>query len=136
MWNGIKQNTTHKTRSKRYQFSFKQQSIVSNSSLGLGRLTFQKLCLSVFHWRLSSIKGCLSSRLSFTKGCLPQKIVFHERLSYTKGCPPSKVILEQRLSSIKGCLPSMFVFHQRSSSINGHLPSKRLSPIKSNLWVK
>ena len=60
----------------------------------------------VFHKRVSSIKGRLSS-----------KVVFHQRLSSIKGRLPSKVVFHQRSSSIKGCIPSKVVFHQRPSSI-------------------
>ena len=56
--------------------------------------------------------------------CFPSKIVFHKRVSSIKGRLSSKVVFHQRLSSIKGRLPSKVVFHQRSSSIKGHLPSK------------
>ena len=67
----------------------------------------------VFHWRSSSIKCCL-----------PSKVVFHRRSSSIEGHLPSKVVFHQRSSSIKGHLPSKVVFHWRLSSINGRHPSK------------
>ena len=40
---------------------------------------------------------------------LPLKVVFHHRLSSSKGCLSSKVVLQQRFSSIEGRLPSKAV---------------------------
>ena len=72
-------------------------------------------------FRLSFYQG-----LSSVKGCLPSKIVFRQRSSSVKGCLPSKVVFRQRSSSVKGRLPSKVVFHHRSSSVRGRLPSKVL----------
>ena len=66
-----------------------------------------KWCLPsriVLHWRLSSIN-----------------VVFYQQLSSIKGCVPSKVTFDQRLISVKGHLPKMVIFHQWSSSIEGCL---------------
>ena len=63
------------------------------------------------------------------------KDVFHQRLSSIKGCLPSKVIFHLRLSSIKSCLPSNVIFRQRSSSTKIHFP-QRLSSIKGFLPLK
>ena len=52
------------------------------------------------------------------------EVIFQWRLSSIEGCLPSKVVFHRRLSSIKGHLPSKVVFQQRSSSIEGRLPSK------------
>ena len=38
-------------------------------------------------------------------------VVFHQRVSSIKGCLPSKVVFHQRSSYIKGRLPSKDVFH-------------------------
>ena len=79
---------------------------------------------------LSSIKGCLPSkiifcqRLTFVKGHLLSMFFFHQMLSSVKVCPLSKVIFCPRLSSVKGCLPSKFVFRHMSSSVKGCPPSK------------
>ena len=94
-----------------------------------------------FHWRLSSIKGRLPSKVVFcqrsssVKGRLPSKVVFCQRLSSVKGRLPLKVVFRrrflpgkvffhQRSSSFKGRLPSKVVFSQRSSSVKDHLLSK------------
>ena len=48
-----------------------------------------------------------------------QPPAFHQRVSSIEGCLPSKIVFHQRLSSIKGHLPSKVVFHPRLSSIKG-----------------
>ena len=75
---------------------------------------FEVVLIVVFHQRVSSIKGCLQSKL--VKGCLPSKVIFHQRSSSIEGRLPSKVVFHRRSSSIEGCLPSKVVFNRRSSS--------------------
>ena len=97
--------------------------------------------------RLSSIKGCLPSKvvfcqkLSSIKGYLPSKVFFHKRSSSLKGHLLSKVVFCQRSSFVKGRLPSKVIFRQRSSSVKGRLPSKvvfrrRSSSVKGRLPLK
>ena len=61
---------------------------------------------SIFHLRLSSVKGCLT-----IKSFLSSKVVFHERSSSIEG------LLNWRSSSIEGCHPLIVVYCWRSSSI-------------------
>ena len=44
-------------------------------------------------------------------------VVFYGRLSSIKGCLPSKVIFHQWSSSVKGHLPLKVIFRHRSSSV-------------------
>ena len=67
---------------------------------------FEVVLIVVFHQRVSSIKGCLQSKL--VKGCLPSKVIFHQRSSSIECRLPS-----QRSSSFKGRLPSRVVLHWR-----------------------
>ena len=73
---------------------------------------------------LSSVKGCLSSKvvfcqwLSSVKGRHPSKVVSCLMSSSVKGPLPQKVVFRQR------CLSSEVVINQRSFSIKGHLPLK------------
>ena len=85
----------------------------------------------VFHLRLSSVKGHLSSKDVFHQRfssiiChLSSNVVFHQGLSSIKCRLPSKVVLNWRATSFKSCL------HQRSSFIKLNISNIFLKKLPS-----